>query len=97
MEARGNYIVTAQDDNMIFASRIDKSLLTDNTLKIPPYLKDGIKKYALNSIKNGMIKIEMNFPEAQEMQKMRKELKAPSIAANIIDKFKQFWEVSPAK
>ncbi len=97
LEARGNYIVTAQDDNMIFASRIDKSLLTDNTLKIPPYLKDGIKKYALNSIKNGMIKIEMNFPEAQEMQKMRKELKAPSIAANIIDKFKQFWEVSPAK
>lgn len=97
LEARGNYVVTAQDDNMIFAARIDKSLLTDNSLKIPPYLKEGIKKYALNSINGGMVKVNMNFPEAPEMQQMRRELKAPSVATNIIGKFRQFWKTAIAK
>lgn len=97
LEANGNYVVTANSDNMIFAARVNKEFLTSESLRIPSYLKEGIRKYALPSGKDNIVKVNMNFSEAQEIAKQRQKLKAPSVATNIIGKFRQFWKTAIAK
>lgn len=97
LEAYGNYNITAKSDNMIFASRINTALLEITHIKIPPYLREGIKKYALQSSKSGIITVDMNFSEAPEIAQARKKLKMPHVVTNVVNKFKQIWKNAPAK
>lgn len=97
LEANGDYQVTETDDNMIFAARINKEFLMAENLGIPNYLKEGIRKYAMLSGKDKIVKVNMSFSEAPEISNMRKQLRMPQAVMNIADKFKQFWGYSPAK
>lgn len=97
LEASGQYNVTAKSDNMIFAARINTALLELDHIKLPSYLKEGIKKYALPPSKNGIITVDMNFSEAPQIAQMRKKLKMPQMVVNIANKFKQFWKDTSAK
>lgn len=97
LEANGDYQVTPQDDNMIFAARVNKDFLTSESLRIPSYLKEGIKKYAQPSSKDNIVKVNMSFSEAPEISNMRKQLKAPNVSSNIVGKFRQFWKTAIAK
>ncbi|MBE6458512.1 MAG: hypothetical protein E7010_01720 [Alphaproteobacteria bacterium] len=95
LEANGNYNVTANGDNMIFASRINKDLLNMERLNVPQYLKDGIRRYALGAPKDNIIRVSMNFTESIEIANRRNKLKMPNVATKVVDKFKQFWKSSP--
>lgn len=93
LEPKGVYEIKPSQDCLIFAARIESDKLEINRLKLPAYLKDGLKKYT-QSKSTFDIGVSMKFSEPAEMVAVREHLKQEKTQESFVSRCISYFEKS---
>ena len=93
LEAKGKMDFRKNQDAMIFAARINVQALRSVMSQLPPYMREGLKKYVKigENDKSKDISVNMKFSEPQEIGAIREKLNTSAGHVSVAQKYARYY------